>query len=250
MRLQEARGAALAPDRQQHRLGPGPAIFEKLDGTASRAHPVGVAGMLPRGLLNPNEVGIACTVPPPGPDTKWTEDPPPESQYGPLPGWYAISVYRLLNNDRRYDYFRLFRPVATAGYSIYIWAERRNNVYNSLVGWALARRDSLGDGLKPILQLVPGLADVAFIVSPCLTGDMRGIVFAASQELRSVRHLYWSERQDVNGPFGKPKPIESCSFPEGEAYPTITPDGLEMFFMRYGNSDPFVVRRLSHPTRG
>ncbi len=33
-------------------------------------------------------------------------------------------------------------------------AERRNNVYNSLVGWALARRDSLGDGLKPILQLV------------------------------------------------------------------------------------------------
>ena len=41
-------------------------------------------------------------------------------------------------------------------------AERRNNVYNSLVGWALARRDSLGDGLKPILQLVkvvfsPGL---------------------------------------------------------------------------------------------
>ena len=85
------------------------------------AHPVGVAGMLPRGLLDPNEVGIACTVPPPGPDTKWTEDPPPESQCGPLPGWYAISVYRLLNNDRRYDYFRLFRPVATAGYSIYIY---------------------------------------------------------------------------------------------------------------------------------
>ena len=88
-------------------------------------------------------------------------------------------------------------------------------------------------------QLVPGLADVAFIVSPCLTGDMRGIVFAASQELRSVRHLYWAERQEINGPFGKPKPIESCSFPEGEAYPTITPDGLEMFFMRYGEEPRF-----------
>ena len=54
-----------------------------------------------------------------------------------------------------------------------------------------------------------------------------------------MRHLYWAERQEINGPFGKPKPIESCSFPEGEAYPTITPDGLEMFFMRYGEEPRF-----------
>ena len=56
---------------------------------------------------------------------------------GPQPGWYAISVnylhpvgaaattdgegkWKILDGDC-YGYFRRFRPVATAGYSIYVY---------------------------------------------------------------------------------------------------------------------------------
>jgi hypothetical protein len=38
---------------------------------------------------------------------------------GPRPGWYALSVHRLRGED--YGYFLQFRPVAMAGYSIYIY---------------------------------------------------------------------------------------------------------------------------------
>jgi 4-amino-4-deoxy-L-arabinose transferase-like glycosyltransferase len=40
---------------------------------------------------------------------------------GPRPGWYAVSVHRLREADQGYAYFLQFRPVAMAGYSIYIY---------------------------------------------------------------------------------------------------------------------------------
>ena len=39
----------------------------------------------------------------------------------PLPGWYAVSVNRLMGQERRYRFLLRFRPVARAGYSIYIY---------------------------------------------------------------------------------------------------------------------------------
>jgi hypothetical protein len=41
---------------------------------------------------------------------------------GPQPGWYAMSVYRLHDDNCQYDYFlRYFHPVQMIGYSIYIY---------------------------------------------------------------------------------------------------------------------------------
>lgn len=40
---------------------------------------------------------------------------------GPLPGWYALSVNEIYSRSRQYRYFLNFQPVATAGYSIYIY---------------------------------------------------------------------------------------------------------------------------------
>jgi hypothetical protein len=37
------------------------------------------------------------------------------------PGWYAIGVNKLYDNDDRYQEFRNIEPVAKAGKSIYIW---------------------------------------------------------------------------------------------------------------------------------
>jgi hypothetical protein len=42
-------------------------------------------------------------------------------QPGPKPGWYALSVNFIYDRDRQYRYFLNFRPVAMAGYSIYIY---------------------------------------------------------------------------------------------------------------------------------
>ena len=65
--------------------------------------------------------------PPPGPPS----DPPSgnstaDNNYatdrlGPKPGWYAVSVNYRYGRDRHYRYFLRFKPVAMAGYSVYIY---------------------------------------------------------------------------------------------------------------------------------
>ena len=44
-----------------------------------------------------------------------------EAESGPRPGWFALSVNYIYGRDRQYRYFLGFQPVATAGYSIYIY---------------------------------------------------------------------------------------------------------------------------------
>jgi len=44
-----------------------------------------------------------------------------EDAGGPRPGWYALSVNYLYSRDGQYRYFLKCRPVAMAGYSIYIY---------------------------------------------------------------------------------------------------------------------------------
>jgi len=44
-----------------------------------------------------------------------------EDDCGPQPGWYALSVNYLYDRTGRYRYFLKFEPVASAGYSIYIY---------------------------------------------------------------------------------------------------------------------------------
>jgi hypothetical protein len=39
----------------------------------------------------------------------------------PQPGWYALSVNHLYDREKQYRYFLNFEPVATAGYSMYIY---------------------------------------------------------------------------------------------------------------------------------
>ena len=40
---------------------------------------------------------------------------------GPLPGWYALSVNEIFAQSKQYGHFQRFKPVAMAGYSIYIY---------------------------------------------------------------------------------------------------------------------------------
>lgn len=85
------------------------------------ACPVGLVCFLPRGLLDPQVAGIEYTLPPLGPEAESCA-PPDAYALGPQPGWYAISVCHLHGGPwGRYTYFLHFRPVAMAGYSIYIY---------------------------------------------------------------------------------------------------------------------------------
>jgi Dolichyl-phosphate-mannose-protein mannosyltransferase len=78
------------------------------------------------GPVPPRLAGIDAPLPPRGP-MESGEDPDRAGELGPQPGWFAVSVnyvygYHHGESDGPYfTYFRAFKPVAMAGYSIYIY---------------------------------------------------------------------------------------------------------------------------------
>jgi hypothetical protein len=54
-------------------------------------------------------------------DEQYRDSAPSNEAFGPKPGWYALSVNCIFDRDRHYRHFLHFEPVATAGYSIYIY---------------------------------------------------------------------------------------------------------------------------------
>ncbi|NQT14319.1 MAG: glycosyltransferase family 39 protein [Planctomycetes bacterium] len=88
-----------------------------------QAEPLGIALFGDR-FCNPELAGLERR---PVPHGLLEGAAPSSNDHGPRPGWYAISVnhvhgYRLLEHDQPlYAYFREFEPVATVGYSIYIY---------------------------------------------------------------------------------------------------------------------------------
>jgi hypothetical protein len=59
--------------------------------------------------------------PPIAPQEKKRHRLQPHHKTGPQPGWYALSVNYLYDDNTQYRYFLHFEPVAMAGYSIYIY---------------------------------------------------------------------------------------------------------------------------------
>ncbi len=88
------------------------------------------------GTLDPEKFGVTYGLPPFGPEVEIGPTYYDPNSTGPLPGWYAISVnflrghrdpvptgdgQRIKVEDSYFAYFLHFRPVAMAGYSIYIY---------------------------------------------------------------------------------------------------------------------------------
>jgi hypothetical protein len=83
------------------------------------AHPdVKLTGLAYWGAYPANLVGIPATPMPPYAAPK---EPATANETGPLPGWFAISVNEIYGQSKQFRYFLQFRPVAMAGYSIYIY---------------------------------------------------------------------------------------------------------------------------------
>lgn len=100
------------------------------------ARPLGLACFVPRGLLDPRVAGIEYTLPPPGREARLHAPPGSQGTFGPQPGWYAVSVCHMHGGPwKDHAYFLHFKPVAMAGYSIYIYRislEEANSVRRKL----------------------------------------------------------------------------------------------------------------------
>jgi hypothetical protein len=86
-------------------------------------------------ILDPQKFGVDFSLPPPGPNGLFPDEISYQKTMGPRPGYYAVSVNHLrgarfavpdgkgglfLSSPGRYEYFRRFRPIARAGFSIFI----------------------------------------------------------------------------------------------------------------------------------
>ncbi len=95
-------------------------------------------------------------------------------------------------------------------------------------------------------QLVPGLETVDPAYSPCLSADLKIIVFAHFRGETGSYDLCMATRETVDEPFGPVQPIASTVTRELEAYPALSPDGLELVFIRsHQKPKLFYARRSS-----
>ena len=86
---------------------------------------------------------------------------------------------------------------------------------------------------------VPGFESLSDCYSLCLSPDLKQIYFGRSLGAETGVDLYVASRDDVDLPFGPPRLIQSTVSPETDAYPAITPDGLELYFIR-SDADPMI----------
>ncbi len=81
-------------------------------------------------------------------------------------------------------------------------------------------------------QLVPGLEEVRPAFGPSLTPDLKTLVYAGAGRGRDY-DLYLTRRDAVEKPFGPAEKIVGCSSVRYETFPAISPDGLELIFLRF-----------------
>jgi len=90
---------------------------------------------------------------------------------------------------------------------------------------------------------LPGFDQVGNAFSPALSADMKTIVFAQFLESSTGYDLYIATRENVDDPFETPVLISGCQSVECDAYPTLSPDMLELIFVRSDN-DPHLLRSV------
>jgi len=119
---------------------------------------------------------------------------------------------------------------------------------HQLLATAAARRAKSPSipGLHPgVPQLVPGLEEVDTAWTPSLSDDLCTIVFAASDDTKSAYELYIADRPNVSSAFANLHAIESCASRGHNIKPTLSPDGLELIFVRLEAKSLFYYAQRS-----
>jgi len=85
---------------------------------------------------------------------------------------------------------------------------------------------------KRVPELIPGLEEVKAVYSLCLTADLCTIAYSGLGNPGTSGDLYIATREDVSRPFRKPALVDRCVSADMEERPALSPDGLEMIFVR------------------
>lgn len=102
-------------------------------------------------------------------------------------------------------------------------------------------------------RLVPGVGQLQRAYSPCLTADLKTIVFANWMHRQTEYDLYIATRKAVDEPFGPAERIEACVTPWTDANPALSVDGLELVFVSSDDANPATPPKLLRsrcPKRG
>jgi len=103
-------------------------------------------------------------------------------------------------------------------------------------------------GLKEGVPVpIPGLEQIQPAYTPTLTRDLKTIVFAWYRDWRTGYDLYEATRDDVAKPFSAPRRIESTVSRKTEAFASLSPDGLDLAFLR--GDGPQQMFRCARDTR-
>lgn len=97
--------------------------------------------------------------------------------------------------------------------------------------------------IPEVATLLPGFEKVPNLFSPTLSADLKTIVFAHLADLVAGYDLYLATRSSVDEPFGPPKLIAGCQSTECDAYPALSPNLLELIFVR-SDDKPQLMRSV------
>lgn len=96
---------------------------------------------------------------------------------------------------------------------------------------------------------IPGVGQLRRAFSPCLTADLKTIVFANWLGRKTEYDLYLATRSSVDEPFGPAGRIEGTVTPWTDAYPTLSADGLELIYLSADDAHPRTLPKLLRSTR-
>ncbi|QDT42866.1 hypothetical protein Pan241w_29610 [Gimesia alba] len=105
---------------------------------------------------------------------------------------------------------------------------------------------TLPDLVPNTAELLPGFEKREPCFSPALTPDLLSIIFSMAGRVGSGFDLYESTRPSIDDPFGDPVLLETTVSPETEAYPAISPNGLELIYVKSDiNPTLWIAKRKS-----
>lgn len=98
-------------------------------------------------------------------------------------------------------------------------------------------------------QPVPGVGQLRRAYGPCLTADLKTIVFANWFARKTEYDLYLATRESVDEPFGPARLIDGAVTSWTDSWATLRPDGLELIYTSADDAHPTRMPKLMRSTR-
>jgi hypothetical protein len=98
-------------------------------------------------------------------------------------------------------------------------------------------------------QPIPGVGQLRRAFAPCLTADLKTIVFANWFGRKTEYDLYLATRESPDEPFGPATLIEGAVSSWTDSWPALSPDGLELIYTSADDAHPTTMPKLLRSTR-